>query len=886
MKTRDIAATATRSRQAAPSCVRVRGARQNNLKNVDVDVPRDAFVVFTGISGSGKSSLAFGTLYAEAQRRYLESVAPYARRLIDQAGVPEVDAIDGLPPAVALQQQRGSSNARSSVGSITTLSSLVRMLYSRVGEYPRNQPMLFAEDFSPNTVAGACPTCHGIGRVYDATEETMVPDDSLTIRERAIAAWPPAWHGQNLRDILVSLGYDVDTPWRDLPKKDRDWILFTDETPTVPVYAGLTPKQTRVALKRRMEPSYQGTFTGARRYVLETFANTKSALMKKRVSQYIIGRACPTCHGKRLKCEALSVKFAGLDIAAFGDLSLLNLRDLLTPVAHGEYGGNGDAAATAKGHVLGKAARDAAVERRVAAGGSAHKSAPDVRRTPNLSDEKRVAAQRLASELLERLDPLIDLGLGYISLDRSTPTLSSGELQRLRLATQLSSQLFGVVYVLDEPSAGLHPADGEALLSILERLKAAGNSLFVVEHDLDVIRHAEWLVDVGPGAGEKGGRVIYSGPIAGLADVEESMTRRYLFAEPAANDRTPREAQSWLRLEGVTRNNLHGLDVAFPIGCFTAVTGVSGSGKSSLVSQALPELVTEHLGGAPAVEEDDVDPLLDVAQEATQGRIVDGMDHIRRIVRVDQKPIGRTPRSNLATYSGLFDHVRKIFADTPLARRRRYSAGRFSFNVAEGRCPVCEGEGSVMVELLFLPSVYAPCSTCHGSRYNPQTLEVEWNGRTIAQVLELTVDEACDVFAGEAPVMRSLDVLREIGLGYLRLGQPATELSGGEAQRIKLATELQRAQRGNTIYILDEPTSGLHPSDADRLMRHLQGLVDVGNTVVVVEHDMRAIAQVDWVIDLGPGAGEEGGRIIASGVPREVAEATVSLTAPYLKAAL
>jgi excinuclease ABC subunit A len=605
--------------------------------------------------------------------------------------------------------------------------------------------------------------------------------------------------------------------------------------------------------------------------------------MKKRVSQYIIGRACPTCHGKRLKREALSVKFAGLDIAAFGDLSLLNLRDLLTPVAQGEYG---DATAPAKGHVLGKSARDAAVERRVAAGGSAHKSAPDVRRTPNLSDEKRLAAQRLASELLERLGPLIDLGLGYISLDRSTPTLSSGELQRLRLATQLSSQLFGVVYVLDEPSAGLHPADGEALLSILERLKAAGNSLFVVEHDLDVIRHAEWLVDVGPGAGEKGGKVIYSGPIAGLADVEESITRRYLFAEPAANDRTPREAKGWLRLEGVTRNNLHGLDAEFPIGCFTAVTGVSGSGKSSLVSQALPELVTEHLGGAPAVDEDDVDPLLDVAQEFTQGRIAAGMEHIRRIVRVDQKPIGRTPRSNLATYSGLFDHVRKIFADTPFARRRRYSPGRFSFNVAEGRCPVCEGEGFVMVELLFLPSVYAPCSTCHGSRYNPQTLEVEWSGRTIAQVLELTVDEACDFFASEAPVMRSLDVLREIGLGYLRLGQPATELSGGEAQRIKLATELQRAQRGNTIYILDEPTSGLHPSDADRLMRHLQGLVDVGNTVVVVEHDMRAIAQVDWVIDLGPGAGEDGGRIIASGVPRDVAEAQHSLTAPYLKAAL
>lgn len=880
----DSSQTSANAQQGLEGCVRVRGARQNNLKNVDVDVPRNAFVAFTGISGSGKSSLAFGTLYAEAQRRYLESVAPYARRLIDQAGVPEVDAIDGLPPAVALQQQRGSANARSSVGSVTTLSSLVRMLYSRVGQYPRSQPMLFAEDFSPNTVAGACPTCHGIGRVYDATEQTMVPDDSLTIRERAIAAWPPAWHGQNLRDILVSLGYDVDTPWRNLSKKDRDWILFTDEQPTAPVYAGLTPEQTRVALGRRMEPSYQGTFTGARRYVLETFANTKSALMKKRVSQYIIGRDCTTCHGKRLKREALSVKFAGLDIAEFGDLTLLKLRELLTPVAQGEYGG---AEANSKGHVLGKAARDAAVERRVAAGGSAHRAAPDVRRTPNLSDEKVVAAQRLASELLERLGPLIDLGLGYISLDRSTPTLSSGELQRLRLATQLSSQLFGVVYVLDEPSAGLHPADGEALLSILERLKAAGNSLFVVEHDLDVIRHAEWVVDVGPGAGEKGGQVLYSGPIAGLADVEASVTRRYLFGDAVAEPRTPRQAKSWLRLQGVTRNNLHGLDVELPIGCFTAVTGVSGSGKSSLVSQALPELVAEHLGGpAPAAEDDDLDPLLDLAPDATEGRIVGGLEQIRRLVRVDQKPIGRTPRSNLATYSGLFDHVRRIFAETPLARRRRYSPGRFSFNVAQGRCPVCEGEGFVMVELLFLPSVYAPCSTCHGSRYNPQTLEVEWNGRNIARVLELTVDEACEFFAGEPQVMRSLNVLREIGLGYLRLGQPATELSGGEAQRIKLATELQRAQRGDTIYILDEPTSGLHPSDADRLMRHLQGLVDVGNTVVVVEHDMRAIAQVDWVIDLGPGAGEEGGRIIASGTPRDVAQAEGSLTAPYLMAAL
>ncbi|WP_375789882.1 excinuclease ABC subunit A [Bradyrhizobium sp. Pha-3] len=861
-------------------CVRVRGARENNLKNVDVDIPRDAFVVFTGISGSGKSSLAFGTLYAEAQRRYLESVAPYARRLINQAGVPEVDSIDGLPPAVALQQQRSSPNARSSVGSLTTLSSLVRMLYSRAGDYPRNQPMLYAEDFSPNTVEGACPTCHGLGRVYDATEKTMVPDPSLTIRERAIAAWPPAWHGQNLRDILVSLGYDVDTPWRELSKKDRGWILLTDEQPTVPVYAGFTPQQTHTALKRGMEPSYQGTFTGARRYVLDTFANTKSALMKKRVSRYIIGRDCPTCHGKRLKREALSVKFAQLDIAEFGDLSFLKLRELLTSVARGEFGG---AEVASRGDVLDKRARVAAVERRVAAGGSAHKSAPDVRRTPNLSEEKRVAAQRLASELLERLIPLIDLGLGYISLDRSTPTLSSGELQRLRLATQLSSHLFGVVYVLDEPSAGLHPADGAALLTILQRLKSAGNSLFVVEHDLDLIHHGEWLVDVGPGAGEQGGQVIYSGSLAGLADVEASITRRYLFDKPAAVDRVPRNPKGWLRLEGITRNNLHALDAAFPLGVFTAVTGLSGSGKSSLVSQALPELVSEHFGRPLAVSgEDEVDPLLPVAQQAA-GRIVSGMDLIRRLVQVDQKPIGRTPRSNLATYSGLFDQVRQLFADTPMARRRHYSASRFSFNVAQGRCPTCEGEGFVMVELLFLPSVYAPCSTCNGSRYNPQTLEIEWRGRNIAQVLRMTVDEACQFFADEAQVLRPLSVLREIGLGYLRLGQPATELSGGEAQRIKLATELQRAQHGNTLYVLDEPTAGLHPADVDRLMLQLQGLVDAGNTVVVVEHDMRVIAQVDWVIDLGPGAGDDGGRVIARGTPQEVVNVADSRTAAYLK---
>lgn len=862
--------------------VRVRGAREHNLKNVDVAIPRNALVVFTGVSGSGKSSLAFGTLYAEAQRRYFESVAPYARRLIDQVGVPDVDAIEGLPPAVALQQQRGAPNARSTVGSVTTLASLVRMLYSRAGTYPARQPMLYAEDFSPNTVDGACPTCHGLGRVYDVTEQSLVPDDTLSIRERAIAAWPPAWHGQNLRDILVTLGYDVDKPWRDLPKKARDWILFTDEQPTVPVYAGFTPAEVRAALKRKLEPSYQGTFTGARRYVLQTFATTQSALMKKRVAQYMIGRDCPACHGKRLKKEALAVTFAGMDIAEFGRLPLSRVAEIMRAIAAGEW-----IDAAPSGAVLSQAARRSATARRVAAGKSAHKAAPDVRRTPNLSEEKRLAAQRIAEELMERLATLTDLGLGYLSMDRSTPTLSSGELQRMRLATQVSSQLFGVVYVLDEPSAGLHPADGEALLQALRRLKAAGNSLFVVEHDVETMRQADWIVDVGPAAGEGGGRVLYSGTPDGLAAIASSRTAHYLFGQHRASPRTPRDPAGWLKLAQVSRNNLSKVDAAIPLGCFTAVTGVSGSGKSSLVSQALPELVNRHLGRAPERDADEEpDPLFAATDAPTQGRLAGGMETIRRLVRVDQKPIGRTPRSNLATYTGLFDHVRKLFADTPAARSRRYTPGRFSFNVAQGRCPTCEGEGFISVELLFLPSVYAPCSVCHGTRYQPKTLEITWRGRNIAEVLDLTVEHACEVFADEAPAMRTLKVLRDIGLGYLRLGQPATELSGGEAQRIKLATELQRAQRGDTLYVLDEPTNGLHPADVDRLLLQLQELVDAGNAVVVVEHDMRVVAQADWVIDMGPGAGDAGGRVVGCGRPAEIAAMADSRTARYLARAL
>lgn len=829
----------TKQEHSLPGFITVRGAREHNLKNIDVVIPRDALVVFTGVSGSGKSSLAFGTLYAEAQRRYLESVSPYARRLFHQMSVPAVDEITGLPPAIALQQQRGAPTTRSSVGSVTTLSNLLRMLYSRAGDYPAGQSILYAESFSPNTAEGACPNCHGLGRVYEVTEESMVPDSSLTIRQRAIAAWPTAWGGQNLREILMTLGYPVDKPWRDIPKKDRDWILFTDEQPTVPVYSGFNPAEIKSALKRKERPSYMGTFTGAKKYVLQTFATTQSALMKKRVMQFMVGADCPVCHGKRLRKEALRVKFAGLDIADMAALPLSKLFALLSPYHHGN-------------------------------------KLKEERAHP----EKMIVIERITTDLTARLQVLLDLGLGYLSLNRNTPTLSPGELQRLRLATQVYSNLFGVVYVLDEPSAGLHPADTQALLAALDKLKAAGNSLFVVEHEVEVIRRADWIIDIGPDAGIHGGRILYSGKPDGLQQVRESKTAQYLNPNAAAKKTSTREPLGWLKLQGITLNNLKQLSVDIPLGVLTAVTGISGSGKSSLVSHALVNLLQKELGHQ--TREEATEDLLSTQPTETIGRITAGIDKLHRMVVVDQKPIGRTPRSNLATYTGLFDAVRALFAATKMAKARKYDAGQFSFNVAKGRCPNCSGEGFVMVELLFLPSVYSPCPVCGGSRYNAKTLEVKYRGKNIAEVLDMTVDAAAEFFEGETTISRSLQMVREVGLGYLRLGQPATELSGGEAQRVKLATELQRAQKGDGIYILDEPTTGLHPADTEKLLGQLQELVNKGNTVVVVEHDMQVVAACDWMIDMGPGAGEEGGRIVAQGNPGNLATAGVGKTAAYL----
>jgi len=815
----------------------VRGARENNLRDVDVDVPRDAVVVFTGVSGSGKSSLAFGTIFAESQRRYLESVAPYARRLIQQVAAPHVDAVTGVPPAVAVRQNRSGASSRSSVGTVTTLSNSLRLLLSRAGDYPAGAPRLDSDAFSPNTAVGACPRCHGVGTEFSVTEDSVVPDPSLSIREGAIAAWPRAWQGKNFRDVLATLGHDVDVAWRELPRAERDWILFTDEKPVVTVHP--------VREAHRIQRPYRGSWTSVRDHLLTTFAGTGSAATRERLRGFLHQAPCPACGGRRLRPEALAVRFAGHDVVELSALALDRLVELL-------------------------AGRDVA---------------PDG------------PAGVLVRDLVQRATAVVDLGLGYLALDRAVPTLSTGELQRLRLATQLRSGLFGVVYVLDEPSAGLHPADTAALQEVLAGLRDAGNTVLVVEHDMEIARSADWLVDVGPGAGAGGGLVLHSGPVAGLLDVEASVTREFLAARTVPVRAAPRPPAGWLQVRGASLHTVRDLDVDLPLGTLTAVTGVSGAGKSTLVTGILADAVARHLGtpeDAPEAEEEDTGAE-DTGEEDAGGAAgepvagdrpvvaaVGGLDAVTRLVRVDQRPIGRTPRSNLATYTGLFDAVRAAFAREPAARARRWSASRFSFNVAAGRCPTCRGEGSISVELLFLPGTWSPCPDCRGTRYAPETLEVTHRGRSIADVLALTVDEACDALDDVPGALRGLHALRAIGLGYLRLGQPAPELSGGEAQRIKLATELQRASVTGTLYLLDEPTTGLHPADVRRLLALLHELVDGGSTVVVVEHDAAVLLDADFLVDLGPGGGDAGGRVVATGTPADVVRAGVGTTAQHL----
>ena len=788
--------------------VRVRGAREHNLRGVDVDIPRDCLVVFTGVSGSGKSSLAFGTVFAEAQRRYFESVAPYARRLIDQVGAPEIDSLDGLPPAVALKQSRGGTSSRSSLGTISSLSDVLRLLFSRAGSYPAGAAHLPAAAFSPNTVAGACPTCHGLGVGRSTTEELLVPDPTLSINDGAIAVWANrGWQGVNFRRIASELGYDIDLPFQQFSREDRDWLLFSDEEPTVRV---------NVRAGGNDRP-YNGTWYSARNYLMRNYAKTESESQRQRLEPYIVVGACPTCRGKRLGQAALAVSFGGYDIAELVAMPLSRLCEVLD------------------------------------AGLDAQALGVDEHGAPAAS-----AARALVKDLGVRVEAIVRLGLGYLSMDRSSVDLSPGELQRIRLASQLRSGLFGVLYVLDEPSAGLHPVDAAALYEALQQLISAGNSLFVVEHDLDIARRADWLVDVGPRAGTEGGRVVHSGPPHALEHVTDSVTAGFMFPASGPRPREARAPESWRRFENLSRNNLQNVSVSIPMGVMTTITGVSGSGKSSLL--------------ADIIERVDARNTLEAAPQ--------------RIISIDQKPIGRSPRSNLATYTGLFDTVRQLFARTADAEARGFTASRFSFNVDGGRCPTCKGEGFISIELVFMPDNYSPCPTCAGSRYNPETLEVRYDGVNIAEVLGMTVEQAREFFAAVPPVRRALDALTDVGLEYLTLGQPATELSGGEAQRIKLATELQRPSRAGTIFVLDEPTGGLHPANVRYLVEVFESLTATGNTVIAVEHNMDVVAASDWVIELGPAGGDRGGTVVAEATPRDLLRHPDSVTAPYLARAI
>ena len=783
------------------STIKVRDAHLHNLRNVDVDMPRGKLVAVTGVSGSGKSSLAFGTIHGEGQRRYLESVAPFARRLISSAVDPQVSQVEGLPPTVALQQSTSGGGARSTVGTVSALSNSVRLLYSRAGDNPEG---LYSDSFSPNTPEGMCPQCHGTGVVHEPTEDSMVPDPTLSIEEGAIQAWPGAWAGKNFHDILMNLGYDLDSPWQDLPQEDRDWILFTEERPVV------TVKPLRG--KDQIQRNYEGTWRSVASYLKKTLAETQSDTLRKRTLSYMESRECETCGGRRLNPAALKVTYAGMPIDELGALPLDRVHEVLS----------------------------------------------------KQNPEENSAEDLLLKQILPALTSALELGLAHLSLDRPTQSLSGGEMQRIRLAAQLRSGLFGVAYVLDEPSAGLHPDERDAVMDMCRRFIAAGNSVLLVEHDMDLVAQADWLVDVGPLAGERGGNVVYSGPVEDYdADTPTANALAHRTLTLADDPRTP---SSRLALRGINARSIDNVDVDFGLGQFTAVAGVSGSGKSTLVSTVLAGLLRQS---ATAVSDEEETEDKGWSVESTEG-----FDRVKRVVQITQKPIGRTPRSTLATYTGLFDNVRKLFASTDEAKQRKWTVSRFSYNVKQGQCPTCGGAGKIEVELVFLPGSYTTCPECGGARFNDETLEVTWQGRTIADILELTVDEAAEVFAEEEKIYRAIATLQAVGLGYLRLGQGAPELSGGEAQRIKLATELQRSRnsrRGHTVYLLDEPTTGLHPADIDLLNTELHKLADAGHTVIVVEHDLSVMAKADRIIEMGPGAGEDGGRIIAEATPAQVA---------------
>ncbi|MCK1802499.1 excinuclease ABC subunit UvrA [Nocardia zapadnayensis] len=933
--------------------LRVEGARAHNLKNVDIAIPRDSLVVFTGLSGSGKSSLAFDTIFAEGQRRYVESLSSYARMFLGQMDKPDVDLIEGLSPAVSIDQKSTSRNPRSTVGTITEVYDFLRLLWARIGvphcptcgeRITRQTPQqivdqllelpertrfivraplvrgrkgefvdLFAElqakgfaravvdgeqvqlseppvlakqvkhhiaavvdrlvikegmrqrltdsvetalaladgridielvddgtvrtysehmscpnehpltideieprTFSFNSPFGACPTCDGIGVKLQVDEVLVVPDEDLSLAEGAIAPWSVGkstakYFNRLLAGLGADLGFDMDTPWAELTKKQRTAIL--------------EGKDHKVHVKYRnrfgRERTYSTGFEGVYQYILRKHGETESDHARDRYESYMREVPCSACQGTRLKPEALSVRVAGRSIAEVSAMALDQA---------GEFLGG-----------LELSGRDAAV------------------------------AAQVMKEIRARIGFLLDVGLEYLSLDRTAGTLSGGEAQRIRLATQIGSGLVGVLYVLDEPSIGLHQRDNRRLIETLVKLRDLGNTLIVVEHDEETIESSDWIVDIGPGAGEHGGEVVYSGPVAGLTDAARSITGDYLAGRrriELPGSRRPVDAKRVVTVERARENNLRDVTVSFPLGVLTAVTGVSGSGKSTLVNDILYTELANKLNNAKRVP--------------GRHKRVRGLEHLDKVIHVDQGPIGRTPRSNPATYTGVFDHVRRLFSETEVAKVRGYQPGRFSFNVKGGRCEACHGDGTIKIEMNFLPDVYVPCEVCEGARYNRETLEARFKGKNIAEVLDMPIEEAAEFFAAVPAIARHLTTLVEVGLGYVRLGQPATTLSGGEAQRVKLAAELQKRTRGRTVYVLDEPTTGLHFEDIRKLLGVLQGLVDKGNSVIVIEHNLDVIASADHVIDMGPEGGRGGGTVIAEGTPEEVAQIAGSYTGEYL----
>ena len=938
--------------------IRVQGARENNLKNVDLTIPRDAMVVFTGLSGSGKSSLAFDTIFAEGQRRYVESLSSYARMFLGQVDKPDVDFIEGLSPAVSIDQKSTSKNPRSTVGTITEIYDYMRLLWARIGhphcpecgeeitqqtpqqivdtlqEYPErtrlqilapvvsarkgefvdlfkdlltqgysrarvdgetvqlsDPPKLakqykhtievvvdrivikdgihqrltdsietalkladgrvlidfvdreqddpertrsFSENlacpnnhplqidtiepraFSFNSPFGACSACDGIGSRLEVDTELLVPNPDLTLGEGAIAPWSQGkatteYWLRLLAGLGEELGFDLNTPFKDLPAKTRAAILDGKD------YKVEVSYRNRFGRERR----YTSGFEGVKAYIKRKHEETESDFARDRYEQYMRQVACPSCGGARLNPTILGVKVGGKSIADITDLSLA------------------DALAFVRGLQL--SAREAKI------------------------------GEQVLKEIDARLQFLLDVGLDYLTLSRSAGTLSGGEAQRIRLATQIGSGLVGVLYVLDEPSIGLHQRDNRRLIETLTKLRDMGNTLIVVEHDEDTMREADWIVDVGPGAGEHGGEIVHSGSFEDLLKNTRSITGDYMAGRrtievPAS--RRPVDKKRQLTVRGARENNLKNVTVSFPLGVFTAVTGVSGSGKSTLVNDILYTSLANKLNGAKQVP--------------GRHKSIDGLEHLDKVIHVDQSPIGRTPRSNPATYTGVFDHIRKLFAETSEAKMRGYTPGRFSFNVKGGRCEDCSGDGTLKIEMNFLPDVYVPCETCHGKRYNRETLEVHYKGKTIADVLEMPVEEAAEFFAAFTPIARHLNTLVDVGLGYIRLGQPATTLSGGEAQRVKLATELQKRSNGRSIYVLDEPTTGLHFEDIRKLLAVLQSLVDKGNSVITIEHNLDVIKCADWIIDMGPEGGSGGGTVIAEGTPEQVAQVKGSHTGAFL----